>query len=411
VTPDAPRGESIDQLLAQLRERITERRATGDYPDRLEEDLDTHFEHIAAHRYPSHDYATLRTKLYGLDVAGAFTPQEIRYDTRLPGGSLLHRLLGKLVRRQTEGVLAQAQRHADAVREVLWDVVTALESPAAHSHVDLVGEMEAIFERLATYERAQTGTPAIAALVRRVEALETAATNDFSPFYSSERFEEHFRGSSDDLRDRYRDLAALFNGATGPVVDIGCGRGEFLELLLALDVDARGIEIDDALVRDARDRDLPVEYGEAVAWLRTAPDATLGGLSLVQVVEHLGAQQLVDLVALAATKVRPGGRVVVETVNPQSLYTFAHAFYLDPTHHAPVHPAYLMFLFREAGFAQIDLQWRSPCPPDDRLQDITSDLASDSDADDALAKQVNANNERVNQLLFAEQDYALVATR
>ena len=73
---------------------------------------------------------------------------------------------------------------------------------------------------------------------------------------------------------------------------------------------------------------------------------------MIQVIEHLTAQDAMDLVALAARKVRPGGKVIIETVNPQSLYVFARSFYLDPTHVRPVHPAYLEFLFREAGFAE-----------------------------------------------------------
>jgi O-antigen chain-terminating methyltransferase len=401
--------DSIDRLVDKLKHRVAERRRAGEYPERLVEDLDAHFERIAAHRFPAYDFDVLRAKLAALDHAGAFNPTEISYDTRLPGGSFVHRLLAKIVRRQTEGVLAQAQRHANAVREALWEVVAALETPAAHTHVDLAGEIEAIFEKLSVFERAQSGSPAIGGLERRVEALESATVGEFAPWYANDRFESRFRGASDELRERYRDLAANFSGLRGPVVDVGCGRGEFLELLLDLGADARGIEIDGELVRQCVERELPVEYGEAVAWLGTVADEGLGGLALIQVVEHLSPQGLVDFVQLAARKIRAGGRVVVETVNPQSLYTFAHAFYLDPTHNAPVHPAYLMFLFQEAGFAQVDLQWRSPCPPDDRLQAVASDRDDDSLFE--ITKQINANNERVNQLLFAEQDYALIATR
>ena len=407
--PNDHADDGIETLVQQLKQRVAERHRAGEYPDRLVEDLDAHFERIAAHRFPAYDFDVLRAKLGALDAAGAFNPSEISYDTRLPGGSFIHRTLAKIVRRQTEGVLAQAQRHADAVREALWEVVAALETPAAHTHVDLVGEIEAIFEKLSVYDRAETGTPAVAGLTQRVEALEAATVGDFSPWYANERFESRFRGASDELRDRYRDLARTFENVRGPVIDVGCGRGEFLELLLEVGTDARGIEIDSELVRDCVERQLPVQYGEAVAWLGTAADDGIGGLALIQVVEHLSPQGLVDFVQLAARKVRPGGRVVVETVNPQSLYTFAHAFYLDPTHHAPVHPAYLMFLFQEAGFTQVDLQWRSPCPPDDRLQPIGG--ADDDGALFEISKQINANNERVNQLLFAEQDYALIATR
>ena len=94
---------------------------------------------------------------------------------------------------------------------------------------------------------------------------------------------------------------------------------------------------------------------------------------MIQVIEHLPPQLAVDVVPLAAAKVRPGGRVVVETVNPQSLYVYAHAFYLDPTHARPVHPAFLHFLFQQAGFAEVTIDWRSPPPDDDVLEPVGDD--------------------------------------
>jgi O-antigen chain-terminating methyltransferase len=118
------------------------------------------------------------------------------------------------------------------------------------------------------------------------------------------------------------------------------------------------------------------------------------------VIEHLTAQEAADLALLARDKLRPGGKLLIETVNPQSLYVFAHPFYVDPTHERPVHPAYLEFLVREAGFESIELLWRAPPPHDDVLE---------TPADDDGVRAANVR--RLNQLLFAPQDYALIATR
>lgn len=114
---------------------------------------------------------------------------------------------------------------------------------------------------------------------------------------------------------------------------------------------------------------------------------------MLQVIEHLPPQVAVDVIRLIATKVRPGGRVVIETVNPQSLYVYAHAFYLDPTHVRPVHPAFLAFLFEAAGFREVGIDWRSPPPEDEVLDGEGRDI------------------ERLNTLLFAPQDFAVIATR
>ena len=182
--------------------------------------------------------------------------------------------------------------------------------------------------------------------------------------------------------------------------DLGCGRGEFLTLLKELGIEASGIEIDPELAEEGRARGLAVETGDGLAHLATFVDGALGSIVLIQVIEHLTAQEAADLALLARDKLRPGGKLLIETVNPQSLYVFAHPFYVDPTHERPVHPAYLEFLFREAGFESIELLWRSPPPRDDVLE---------TPADDDGVRAANVR--RLNQLLFAPQDYALIATR
>jgi hypothetical protein len=124
---------------------------------------------------------------------------------------------------------------------------------------------------------------------------------------------------------------------------------------------------------------------------------------MIQVVEHLPAQQLLDVVELAAEKVRPGGKVVIETINPTSLYPLANAFFIDPDHVRPVHPMFLEFLFKEAGFASAHVELRSPVPDDEQVQPVPGD--------DETTAAINENFRRVGRLLFGYQDYALIATR
>jgi 2-polyprenyl-3-methyl-5-hydroxy-6-metoxy-1,4-benzoquinol methylase len=221
-------------------------------------------------------------------------------------------------------------------------------------------------------------------------------------WYSPDAFTAHFRGVTDDMAARYADLAELFVGCD-PVLDIGFGRGEFLELLRDLGVEASGIEYEQVLVDLARERGLRAERGKAVEYLSGIEDDSLGGVVMIQVIEHLSPQHVLDVVKLLGEKVRRGGRVVIETVNPTSLYTYAHAFWVDPDHVRPVHPTFLGFLFAEAGFASVERVDRSPVPSDETLELLPGD--------DETAKRVNANFERINALLFGAQDYAIVATR
>jgi SAM-dependent methyltransferase len=188
-----------------------------------------------------------------------------------------------------------------------------------------------------------------------------------------------------------------------PVVDLGFGRGEFLDLLRERGIECSGVEVDDALVREVRQRGHDVETGDAVAWLASAVDGSLGGISLIQVIEHLTPRRREEVVALAARKLRRGGRLVVETLNPQSLYIFARAFYADPTHVTPVHPAYLLFLVEHAGFSGVTIEWRSDPPRDEVLEAA----GGSSDID----RVHDENVRRLNSLLFAPQDYAIIATR
>ena len=143
--------------------------------------------------------------------------------------------------------------------------------------------------------------------------------------------------------------------------------------------------------------------GRAVEYLTELDDDSLGGLVMIQVIEHLSPQHVIDVVRLAAEKVRPGGRVVVETVNPTSLYTYAHAFWVDPDHVRPVHPNFSGSCSRRPGSPRSSASTARPCPPTRRLELMPGD--------DELSKRLNANFERINALLFGPQDYAIVATR
>jgi len=390
----------VDQLIDELRARVVERRKAGFYPEGLEEELGEHFRHIVAHRRAS-NLDPVRESLELLDRRGAFGRSRIALTTSIPGGQFAHRAIGKAVSRQTTGILQQLQEFGDATRQVFVKLVDALEDPYGHVHIDMVGQLDALWERVAAWERGPVeSAAALADLRRRVEELEAREqARRFTPSYTADAFETAFRGSAEDLKDRYQEVAAAFVEHS-PVLDIGCGRGEFIELLKALDVKASGVEIDPLLVSEGKAAGLDIAEGDGIRHLAGLKDRSLGGIVLLQVVEHLTTQGVIDLVAIAKHKLRKGGMILVETVNPQSLYTFAHSFYLDPTHGNPVHPAYLTFLFEQARWREVEIMWRSPPPSDDVLE-----------VEEGISETAAANIKRLNQLLFAPQDYALVAYR
>jgi 2-polyprenyl-3-methyl-5-hydroxy-6-metoxy-1,4-benzoquinol methylase len=310
-------------------------------------------------------------------------------------------------RRTRAATLQQLADEVAAHRAALDVVLAALADSfraGTHHHPDLEGELDALHDRFATADRNRAWTPTDLDVATRLEALERAQqAAEFRPWFSSRRFAEAFRGSQEALDARYADLADAIAARGGPVLDLGCGSGDLMALLVARGVTCRGVDTDMESVASARTKGLDAELGDALEALAATEAASLGGLVLIQVVEHLTPQQLVELVALAAEKLRPGGALVAETVNPASLYVYGHALYLDPTHTTPVHPAYLRFLCEEAGFRSVEVQHRSHPPAEEHLQLVDG-------GDPALVEGVNRTITRLNELLYGPQDYAVVAT-
>jgi 2-polyprenyl-3-methyl-5-hydroxy-6-metoxy-1,4-benzoquinol methylase len=398
ATATDPEALDLERLLTTLRDRVENRRREGAYPPGLEADLDGHFVRLTGDRAPSPSFllAELDQALDRLEHF-EFRRDAISLASNVPGGAKIHRLVAKGVSRQIQGVFEQAQDQSHRVARTVALMAQATNLLADAYDNRVIQQIDDLQVQLAQEQvQLQKLLDQVAEITARVPGAGIDA------WYTADAFNAHFRGEADDISRRYRDLAERFVGCS-PVLDIGFGRGEFLDLLRELDVDARGVEPDPHLVEWARSRGLTADVGGAVDCLRGLDDASLGGLVMIQVIEHLSPQHVIDVVRLAAEKVRPGGRVVVETVNPTSLYTFAHAFYVDPDHTRPVHPNYLGFLFAEAGFASVERVDRSPVPADESLEPIPGE--------DELSKRLNANFDRINALLFAPQDYAIVATR
>lgn len=330
----------------------------------------------------------------------------IDYASRLPLGSFFHKLVARLVARQTDGIARQLREYAAAVDDVL--LALGEQAGGREGLNSLSHRVDLVLEKVATYERSGSGARSdVRELTARVRDLQAVVDrSNFAPWFSQDEFERSFRGSRQDVLESLRPLIPYLLDC-GPVLDFGCGRGEMLELLREQGVEAHGVELDAALVEAVRARGLSAEVGDGMVYLSGRSDASLGGLYLGQVIEHLTPQQAVDLVALASLKLRPGGRLIVETVNNQSLYVFSHSFYVDPTHVRPVPPAYLLFLAQQAGFADWRIEWRSPVQQPERLEALPRTGTVDPD----LIDKLNVNLERINEAVFGPQDYALIATR
>ena len=173
------------------------------------------------------------------------------------------------------------------------------------------------------------------------------------------RFAERFRGTEDYVKKNIQFYRGRFEGR-GPVLDIGCGRGEFLEMMRDVGVEARGIDLSDEAVARCRQKGLQVEKADLFQYLNELPDGSLGGIFCAQVIEHLAPESLPEMIRLAAGKLSRDGLLALETPNPECLAIFASHFYLDPTHTRPVPHPLAAFYMEECGLGQIEVQRLSP---------------------------------------------------
>lgn len=167
-------------------------------------------------------------------------------------------------------------------------------------------------------------------------------------------FEDLFRGPEGMIRDRqsvYLDLVAGF----APVLDAGCGRGEFLDLLEERGVEHRGVDLDPGMVARCREKGHEaVEEGDLLAHLEGLDADSLGTVFSAQVVEHLELDQLQRLLELSLSRLRPGGLFIAETVNPHSAAALK-AFWVDPSHRQPLFPETMLALCQLSGYAGADV--------------------------------------------------------
>ena len=174
------------------------------------------------------------------------------------------------------------------------------------------------------------------------------------------RFAERFRGSEERIREQQKLYIERFAGAPGQILDLGCGRGEFLAAAKAANLPARGVDLNRECIELCSSKGLEAEQADMFEYLDSLPDGSLGGVYCGQVVEHLPPAVLPRLANLLGQKMRLGALVAIETPNPECLAIFATHFYIDPTHTRPVPAPLLRFYLEEAGFGSIQIERLTP---------------------------------------------------
>ena len=247
-------------------------------------------------------------------------------------------------------------------------------------------------------------------LSKRCSDLQTAIEeaglsfgNGLSDF-EYENFEGYFRGSEEDIKDKLSGYLDYFKDPVGPVLEIGSGRGEFLELLKENNITAKGVDMFKPFVNKCLRKGLDVEYGNGIMYIKNLNPDSLGGVFAAQVVEHISNDDIITLYKEAFRVLKPGGYCIFETQNPQCVSIFTNAFYIDPSHKKPVHPLYLEYMARMAGFNEVQIVYSEKSKADGFIPPIKSSSIDNLD-------EVNEAIQKLSDKMYGCQDYAIVARK
>jgi 2-polyprenyl-3-methyl-5-hydroxy-6-metoxy-1,4-benzoquinol methylase len=305
--------------------------------------------------------------------------------------------------------LARASERLNAVEQRVGSTEhTQTEMQARLQSLDAgsqaLAQMPAYFEQLKLlHER-------LLRLERRLRELAGgAAAQQPLPMPSLSQFEMDYAGFEKRLRDsatireKQRNYLKFFNGKA-PVIDAGCGKGEFLELLREAGIEAKGLDLNLDMTLQCRDKGLDVEQRDAIEYLAQQSDDSLGGIFSAQVIEHLTPAQLSAMVTLSWSKLKPGGVVVLETLNPESIFVQYRWFWMDPSHVRLVHPQTLQFMLESAGFTEVACEFLKP--PHEGMP-----IPALHGGANGSLQAFNQATDYLNKLLYGPWEYAMIGRK
>jgi SAM-dependent methyltransferase len=410
-------------LIRELEARVAARRAAGDYEvGWLAEDVTPEDPPTPVDRFLRLPRARVRTELATAGTRGGapgalreritgwlrpvledWDARQAETDVQLRESLawLLLSLRGEIAQREeTEKAIArQREALSEELRELALSRLAAADLRLG-AVADRVADLE---ERLSELERARR-SERIAEVARPEPAGPAAPPPAVEWDYAA--FEDRFRGPEEVIRARQRAHVRRFAGRRR-VVDLGCGRGEILELLRENGVGAEGVDADAEMVAHARAKGLRATRADLFDYLAAAPAGSIDGVLASHVIEHLAFPDQVRLLRLAARALEAGGAILLETPNPTSLLAGSVNFRRDPTHVAPVHPDTLAFLLGREGFDAVEVEYLAPVPAEHRLAALPPVEGPMSE----VVAGIDAALRRLDELVYGHQDYAVSGVR
>ncbi len=214
--------------------------------------------------------------------------------------------------------------------------------------------------------------------------------------YQYSDFEQRFRGDENKIREKLEKYYTHFENLNN-ILDIGCGRGEFLQILKDNEKDSVGIDISESMLKIAKSKDLECFSIDALEYLKGKENNTIGGIFSSQVIEHFTPDYLREVVKESFRVLKPGSIIMLETINPLSLFALSRIFYLDITHQKPLHPEYMRYLLESSGFFDVEIIYSEGDLNDEKLSPIAMN--------NEIANVFNTNVDKLNNILYSSVEY------
>jgi SAM-dependent methyltransferase len=423
-------GESVDpvadvdvvQIMRQIREQASRQRqkfalSSAASPPRnrqMAEDLgflqssqDIAQAHISSHRKIVGDLIVFAKKLLQHLLSQVFERQSAynAVNARLMA-SLCERVerMEAQVASALEAVRAEETAFLDALRQTITGQLEAL----SHQQGEALQALQTEVARQSRERRAQARhlTQLVDEVRRRLseprpqESRQPPAREDARPsdaFFAA--FDEQFRGTRAATKERLRVYLPLLQEANigagdNPVVDLGCGRGEWLELLQEEGIQGKGVDRNCVLAEECRQSGLDVVESDLLTYLCSLPDSSIGGVTGFHIVEHLPFDLLLTVFDETVRVLQPDGIAIFETPNPQNVLVSTEEFYIDPTHRHPLPSSLLKFVAEVKGLSRVKVLYLHPFPEAHRVQEAGLEIA-----------------QRFNQLFYGPRDYAVIGRK
>lgn len=215
--------------------------------------------------------------------------------------------------------------------------------------------------------------------------------------YQYSDFEQRFRGDEQEVKEKLKRYIPVFLQADD-ILDIGCGRGEFIELLVHEGKRATGIDISESMLKRAEEKGIKAKKSAALEYLQQQGDNSLGGIFSAQVIEHLTPEYLRDVVRESFRVLKPEAPILLETINPLSLFALSNIYFLDVSHNKPLHPEYMRYLLESSGFSDVKIIY---------AEELNEEKLVETGPENPTAREFNTNVDKLNKILFSSPVYAV----